>query len=76
VKKSENHFKNSTKNIETYFEFPPILKTKYTRWGDLWSEKNYPTKKPLLTHECIKKYEDIYQDSSSYTWICYIKLVD
>jgi len=76
VKKSENHFKNSTKIIEIYFEFPPIFKTKYTRWGDLWSEENYPTKEPLLTDEHIKKYENIYQDSNSYTWMSYIKLVD
>jgi|TARA_B110000483_G_C18190274_1_gene540640 hypothetical protein len=76
IEKSENHFKNLEKIIETYFEFPPIFKTKYTRWGDLWDEKNYPTKKALLTDEYIKDYEDIYQESNSYNWMCYLKIKD
>ncbi len=75
VEKSENHFKNLNKIIETYFEFPPVFKTQYTRWGDLWDAKNYPTKEPLLTDEYIEKYKNIYQESNSYNWMCYIKLV-
>ncbi len=43
--------------------------------GDLWDEKNYPTKEPLLTDEYIEKYKNIYQESNSYNWMCYIKLV-
>jgi|AntAceMinimDraft_13_1070369.scaffolds.fasta_scaffold26449_1 hypothetical protein len=76
VEKSENHFKNLNKIIETYFEFPPVFKTQYTRWGDLWDEKNYPTKEPLLTDEHIEKYKNIYQESNAYNWMCYIKLVN
>ena len=76
VEKSENHFKNLNKIIETYFEFPPIFKTQYTRWGDLWDEKNYPTKEPLLTDVNIEKHKNIYEESNTYNWMCYIKFVN
>lgn len=36
------------KIIDKYFEFPPIFKTKYTRWGDKWYNINYPKEKPIL----------------------------
>ena len=33
--------------LEVYFEFPPIVRTKKTRWGDNWKE-NYPTPPSLF----------------------------
>lgn len=58
--------------IDTYFEFPPIIKPSHTRWGDLW-DSNYETKLPLydeLPFE-IFKYENEMKD---YTWICYVRI--
>ena len=64
------------KIIDTYFEFPPVFKNKLTRWGDLWTDENYPTKEALLDLNTanIEKYKDICNESNSYNWMCYIKL--
>jgi hypothetical protein len=76
VLETRNHFNNLNKIIDTYFEFPPIFKNKITRWGDLWTDEHYPTKEALLdsTIAHIEKYKIIYNESSSYNWMCYIKL--
>ena len=76
VLQTKNHFNNLNKIIDTYFEFPPVFKNKFTRWADMWSDENYPTKKALLdlNNINIKKYKDIYNESNSYNWMCYIKL--
>jgi len=61
-------------NLEVYYEFPPIFKTEYTRWGDLWDDENYPTPEPLL-NSVEKEYQKKYMDEAVfYTWMCYIKL--
>ncbi len=44
VEKSENHFKNLNKIIETYFEFPPVFKTQYTRWATCGMKKTIQLK--------------------------------
>ena len=76
VLETKNHFNNLEKIIDTYFEFPPIFKNKLTRWGDLWTDENYPTKEALLdlTTANIEKYKDIYNESNTYNWMCYVKL--
>ena len=74
--KTKNHFQNIEKLIEIYFEFPPIFKKKFTRWGDNWDEVNYPTPKPLLSDEQKEQYSDAYKDSGNYTWMCYLKLIE
>ena len=63
------------KIIDTYFEFPPVFRNKLTRWGDEWINENYPTKEALidLNTANIEKYKDIYNESNSYNWMCYIK---
>ena len=75
VLETKNHFNNLEKIIDTCFELPPIFKTKFTRWGDLWTDENYPTKQSLLdlTDSNIKKYIDFFNDNY-YNWMCYIKL--
>ena len=75
VLETKNHFNNLEKIIDNYFEFPPVFKNKLTRWGDLWTDENYPTKEALLDLNTanIEKYKDIYNESNSYNWMCYIK---
>jgi len=61
-------------NIETYYEFPPVIKTEMTRWNDQWINENYPTPPPLLD-SVEKNYQQIYLDEAIYyTWMCYVKL--
>lgn len=62
------------KNINVYYEFPPIFKTERTRWGDSWNNKNYPTPKPLLKKIDRKLYKIFFEEAMSYNWICYVKL--
>ena len=58
--------------IDTYQEMPPIFKTKTTRWGDPWSDEDYPTKSPYLSLSEASKYPLYLQEADSYTWICYM----
>lgn len=61
------------KNLDIYYEFPPVIKTEQTRWGDEWNG-TYPTPKPLLK-QSLKASQDIFLDqATSYNWICYAKL--
>ena len=66
------------KNVIEYIEFPPIFKTEKTRWGDEWTNINYPTSEPLLgniSEEEIVLSKDFYKkECKSYNWICYLKL--
>ena len=76
VFETKNHFNNLEKIIDIYFEFPPVFKNKFTRWGDLWIDESYPTKEALLDLNTvnIEKYKEIYNESNSYNWMCYVKL--
>lgn len=63
-------------HIKIYYEFPPVFKTEYTRWKDMWNDKKYPTKSPIFnkldnTNNMYKIFED---DAQSYTWIAYVEL--
>lgn len=61
-------------NLKVYYEFPPVFKKEYTRWGVPWS--NYLTQEPLfenLTNENMK-YKIFDDDAPGYTWICYVEL--
>lgn len=57
-----------------YQEMPPIYKSHTTRWGDEWTEENYPTPEALLTYEERNKYPTFFSEHLDYTWICYIEL--
>jgi len=59
--------------INIYEEAPPIFKSKFTRWGDLW-EENYETLPELLNEFEKEKYKIFYDECKSYTWLCYIEL--
>ena len=62
------------KNLGVYYEFPPVFKTRNTRWGDEWDEAFYPTSKPLLEKSTKKSHELFVEEALDYTWICYAKL--
>ncbi len=62
------------KNLDIYFEFPPIFKPDKTRWGDDWDERSYPTPPPLLKRPEKSSHQLFFEEALWYTWICYAKL--
>ena len=60
-------------HLETYFEFPPVIKTETTRWGDPWDD-SYPTPEPLLKEPEKPSHRPFLEEAKWYTWICYAKL--
>ncbi len=60
-------------HLETYFEFPPVIKPDRTRWGDLWDD-SYPTPEPLLEQREKPSHRLFVEEATWYTWICYAKL--
>jgi hypothetical protein len=61
-------------NLQVYYEFPPVLKTQQTRWGDEWSDSAYPTPEPLLDGPTKPGHAAFLAEALSYTWICYARL--
>lgn len=61
------------KYLVSYYEFPPTVKGEKTRWGDDWTDDNYPTHDPLIT-ENQDKYADYFDGYENYTWICYAEI--
>ena len=62
------------KQLEVYYEFPPVFKMSKTRWGDEWNDELYPTPKPLLEQSNKSTHEVFWDEALNYTWICYAKL--
>jgi hypothetical protein len=62
------------KNLEVYYEFPPVFKTPKTRWGDNWDDTSYPTPEPLLKKPTKPSHNVFLDEAMFYTWICYAKL--
>ena len=66
------------KNLDIYFEFPPIYKSLTTRWGDPWDDENYPTANPLIreiSDEEVNNSDDFYKNEcKSYNWICFARI--
>ncbi|MEK6880684.1 MAG: hypothetical protein AABY22_13790, partial [Nanoarchaeota archaeon] len=60
-----------TQNIKTYYEFPPIYVSEFTRWNTPWI--NYSTAKPLF-NELPVENTILYNEMKDYTWICYVEL--
>jgi len=59
--------------LESYYEFPPVVKGEKTRWGDDWTDELYPTHTPLLT-EYTEEHKDYFDGYENYTWICYARI--
>ena len=54
-------------NLKTLYEGPPLFRSTNTRWGDLWTDENYPTKPALLQED------DLMTEAQDYTWMTYIE---
>jgi hypothetical protein len=63
------------KNLECYFEFPPVFRAKKTRWEEDWDLDRYPTPTPILSdEENREELEVFFSQSHFYTWPCYLRL--
>jgi len=62
------------KQLEVYYEFPPVYKSRKTRWGDEWSDEVYPTPQPLIEQSRKSTHMVFLDEVLSYTWMCYAKL--
>jgi hypothetical protein len=60
--------------LETYVEFPPVVRAPVTRWGDAWDDVRYPTPKALLDRLLTDEERPFETHATSYTWICYARV--
>lgn len=60
--------------LETYFEFPPVVRAARTRWDKPWDEEHYPTPAALLERPVTDAERAFEAHATSYTWICYARL--
>ena len=60
--------------LDVYYEFPPVLKSELTRWGDPWNADRYPTPPPLLERVQAGYQQCFMNEVTSYTWLCYARL--
>ena len=69
VEPNDTHRLEFMEKILTYYEFPPIFKSKLTRWKDAWNDQEYPTKKPIFDESV---HHQLKIESIFYTWICFV----
>jgi hypothetical protein len=62
------------RNLEVYYEFPPVIRARETRWGDTWSDTKYPTPAALLEKPASDEHRVYAEEARDYTWICYARL--
>ena len=75
IKPTRDDWEILQKNLECYFEFPPVVRAKNTRWGEEWDLDRYPTPLPILSDaENCKELETFFSQSHFYTWPCYLRL--
>ena len=74
VKPTEIDFKILEKNIDIYYEFPPIFSNFQNRWGDSLSEDPYKIEKPLLQESFKNDFNLSEIELNSYNSLTYIKL--
>jgi len=72
-KPNSTDFKNIDKNIETYFEFPPIIKITNHEWDNDTNQDFFITEKPLLDN-ITSNIEDFKSELQAYNYLTYIKL--
>ena len=60
--------------LETYFEFPPVVRAQETRWSKPWDEETYPTPPALLDRPVTDAERAFETHATSYTWICYARV--
>ncbi len=74
VRPGNYHALTLHQNLEVYAEFPPLVRTTRTLWGDEWTQDRYPTPEPLLQEPFDPALSELTQDPESYNWICYAQL--
>jgi hypothetical protein len=62
------------RELETYFEFPPVVRARETRWGKPWDEESYPTPRALLDRPVTEAERPFETHAATYTWICYARV--
>lgn len=63
-----------SRNLAVYSEFPPLFRPSRTRWSDDWTDELYPTPPAVLEETDKDCFPVLWQESLSYTWICYAQL--
>ncbi len=71
---NNTHSSYLKKHVKTYYTFPPLVKDKYTRWGDEWDDDFYLTESPVLSKQNESKYPLLVKDAKTYNWMCYVEL--
>jgi hypothetical protein len=62
------------RNLAIYCEFPPVLKTVKTRWGDEWGDPVYATPEAVLENVKTPAHQIFLDEAPDYNWICYARL--
>lgn len=71
VPKNKTHKKELLQHTHVYYEGPPLYRTAKTRWGDDWSDQEYPTKPALFRNQ---PEDPLFIEATNYNWLCYIEL--
>ena len=74
VKPTNTDFKILEKNIDIYYEFPPIFSNSQNRWGDNLNEDFYKIEKKLLQESHKNDFNLSEIELNSYNSLTYIKL--
>lgn len=74
AKPSSIDFKILEKNMDIYYEFPPIFSNSQNRWGDSLNEDPYKIAKPLLEESSKNDFNLSEIELNSYNSLTYIKL--
>lgn len=71
IEPNSTHRAELIEELDLYYEFPPLFKEDTTRWGDNWSDADYPTKAPLFDQS---QDDSLRIESRDYTWMCLVNL--
>jgi len=72
-KPNNNDFLNLEKNLDIYYEFPPIIKIKNNKWNEDMTKPHLETEKEILDSDNID-FLDFKDELKNYNYITYIKL--
>ena len=62
------------RELKVYYEMPPVLRSKMTRWGDDWDNNRYPTAEALFTQVESENLQLFLDEAIDYIWMCYVEL--
>ena len=71
IEPNSTHRLELLKNLSLYYEFPPLFKENYNRWGDKWDDDGYSTKEPLFDSNVFHFLPD---EAIYYNWMCLVEL--